>query len=96
MATIRYRLEYKSSSLLREDLRREGVKAWVIVKLVQIDEHTTTDFEDIAIFNLNSRAEHFQRFLFERGILEIDPDMRELLEQRATALRQRERSARGG
>jgi hypothetical protein len=79
MVKLRYRLEYKSSTLLPEKYRAEGMKAWILIKeVIDPDSKTTVAYEDVAIFNFDTEATTFMRFLDSGSNVEIPDDMKEL------------------
>ena len=50
----------------------------MIVKDIVVDETQVTSSEDVAIFNFDTEAMLFQRFLYGGGVVEIHRDSREL------------------
>lgn len=79
-ATLRFRLSYGRSLLAKH----ADVEAWCIWRDV-IDDDTgiTISSDAIAIFNLDSEATTFMRFLLEYGLhtkLEVPADFKELYE----------------
>lgn len=76
---LRYRLEYKSSKLLPDDLRKNGAQAWILIKeVIDPDSQSTVAYEDVAIFNFDTEATTFMRFLDQGSTVEIPNDMKEL------------------
>lgn len=78
MVKLRYRMGFKSSALCAQDVRAR--QAWVLIKeVIDPDSKTTVACEDVAIFNLDSEAETFMRFIYADGAVEIPDDMKELI-----------------
>jgi hypothetical protein len=88
-ATIKYRLVYKSSLLIPEKPRNDGVQAWIIQRVVVDSRDIAISADDVAIFNFDSEASTFQRFLFDGGAIEIDAMMREVFEHEREARKRR-------
>lgn len=86
-AIITYRLS-KELHPYSERQRAEGVRAWVLMKIVTPMIGNRTE-EPIAIFNLDSEAETFMGHVLASDLdgvlITIDPLMRELLERRRAA-----------
>lgn len=80
MAKIQYRV-VNIHHPWDEKLASKGITAWCLVReIVQADaEHRVLDFKPIALFNLDSDAETFQRWLCDGGQVEPHPDWKELV-----------------
>lgn len=79
-ATVKYRLVYRGSKLLPQKKQDEGVQAWVLERRVVDDRDFCIAADDVAIFNYDSEATTFQRFLFDKGVIEIAPELQEHFE----------------
>lgn len=73
--TIRYRLAYGSSVLAK----RPDVQAWCIwCDVIEAATGITVSSDAVAIFNMDSAANTFMRFLLDHGTLEVPDDFKEL------------------
>jgi hypothetical protein len=81
-AEIKYTIEYIPHPW-NEKLRGLGEKAWCLVENT-IPEIGPKNSAPIAIFNYSSDAERFQGHVLAsgNGLIEIDPDLKEMYERR--------------
>lgn len=81
-AIIEYRLEFKSTDLMSEKAKAMfgNPQAYVLCKVVLNSVGDVVAFEDVAIFNLDSEARHFERYLMDGGEIRVTADAVELYE----------------
>lgn len=80
MVKLRYRMAWKSSTLLPEKSRAQGVQAWILIKeVIDPDSKTAIACEDVALFNFDFEAMTFMRFIDGGGTVEIPDDMKVLI-----------------
>lgn len=70
-----------------EEKRKAGIKAWCLCRVTKTESGHRIGWEPVAIFNLDSEAETFQRHIFEGGfdgkLVDVDREIRQLFELQA-------------
>lgn len=82
---IKYVMEYLPHPW-DEKMRAKGEKIWCLVEVI-VPEVGPKTSNPVAIFNYGSDAERFQGHVLTsgNGLVEIDPDLKELYERRLRA-----------
>jgi hypothetical protein len=90
IATITYRMDYVPHPWDAKR-RKEGTKAWCLMKVVTAESGQTADYEAVAIFNFDSEAELFQGHVvlehLDGKLLTVDRSIAELIELRTRVRR---------
>jgi hypothetical protein len=70
--SIHYVMVYGSSSLMPKEVRGAGMMAWHLVRIITDDDYGGLEIsrEYVAIFNFDTEAVTFQRFLCGEGLVE--------------------------
>lgn len=87
--SIHYRMVY-TSELLSDDLRKSGANAWHIYQVIVDDDNDLViSRQPVAIFNMDSEALTFQRFLIGGGTVEVADEVAELQRSREQRIAER-------